>query len=85
NVRLLAKLLDSPIYPLHEHLLQLGLTLVVATLDSERGKKHLMNHLTRDHLLQPKLNKANKYDVIILKVIHDMYERLMTSSKARKR
>ncbi|MDP2950231.1 MAG: hypothetical protein Q8P22_11915 [Chloroflexota bacterium] len=62
-VKLLARKLEVPIYPLAEHVLQLGLAQVLALQEDEEFKKALQQHLAHQHLLVPLLNEENEYDL----------------------
>jgi hypothetical protein len=66
GVKTLARYLEVPIYPLAEHLIQLGAGLVVPALDDEEKKKELQEHLANEHLLVPSFDKDNEYDKELL-------------------
>jgi hypothetical protein len=61
-VKVTARYLESPIYPVAEHLIQLGAQLVLLELQSEESKKKLKEHLVNEHLLAPNVDKENDYD-----------------------
>jgi hypothetical protein len=50
-VRVLAKELDVPIYPLCEHALQVGMAQIITAIDVEGGKENLFQHIVEQHLL----------------------------------
>ncbi len=55
GVKLLAHALEVPIYPLAEHLLQLGAREVFRELEDPERKKRLQEHLLQGRLLVPAL------------------------------
>ena len=55
GVKMLAAYFETPIYPLVEHLLQLGAALVLPALEDEELKRELQEHLANEHLLVPTL------------------------------
>jgi len=61
-VKFIAHDLQCPIYPVAEHLLQLGAALVLPALEDEELKKELQEHLVREHLLVPTLDGQSEYD-----------------------
>jgi hypothetical protein len=52
-IKMLAKELEIPIYPLCEHILQLGMSEVVIATENENLKEELCRHLVQSHLLVP--------------------------------
>ena len=55
GVKLLAHQLEVPIYPLAEHLLQLGAGEVIREIEQPERKRKLQDHLLNGHLLVPAL------------------------------
>jgi len=62
GVKMIATQLETPIYPLVEHLLQLGVEQVYPALEDEDFKEELQEHLLNEHLLVPALDQQNDYD-----------------------
>ena len=60
SVKLMAKHLETPIYPVAEHLLQLGMKEMVAILHDEALKEELQRHLLQEHLLVTELNEQSE-------------------------
>jgi hypothetical protein len=52
-IKLMAKSLGTPIYPLCEHLLQLGSAEVVALMEDPALRERLCRHLLERHLMVP--------------------------------
>lgn len=52
--------LQIPLYPLCEHLLQLGLSEVLTIVEDEAQKEILQRHLLEDHLLVKELQPMNE-------------------------
>lgn len=65
-VKFIAHDLQCPIYPVAEHLLQLGAALVLPALEDEELKKELQDHLANEHFLVPSFNDQNQYDEAIV-------------------
>ena len=63
---MLAADLGTPIYPVVEHLLQLGAAQILPALQREELKKQLQEHLLREHLLVPSLGEKNQNDLDML-------------------
>jgi hypothetical protein len=61
-IRATALRLNTPYYPLAEHVCQLGLSIILTDLEDERFKERLVEHLVQDHLLVNKLDPDNEYD-----------------------
>ena len=61
GVKLLAADLGTPIYPVVEHLLQLGAAQILPALQREELKKQL-----QEHLLVPSLGEKNQNDLDML-------------------
>jgi hypothetical protein len=53
GIKMLAKELEVPMYPLLEHLLQLGASEVLEINKNDHLKEELCRHLVQDHLLVP--------------------------------
>ncbi|MEE9399826.1 MAG: hypothetical protein V3V23_06115 [Dehalococcoidales bacterium] len=62
-VKSLAGQIRVPVYPLAEHLLQIGATQIETDLEDEESKKDLENHLINEHLLPPVLDVENEHDI----------------------
>ncbi len=60
GVKMLAADLEVPIYPVAEHLLQLGVAQMYPSLEDEEAKKELQDHLISDHLLTSALDEQNE-------------------------
>ena len=56
RLKLLARYLETPIYPLTEHLLELGMSDIAATIRDSALTELLQRHLLQEHLLVSKLN-----------------------------
>jgi len=52
-VRYMADKLEIPVYPLMEHIVQLGVHEIIVLEGDEASKDQLCRHLVRDHLLTP--------------------------------
>jgi|WetSurMetagenome_2_1015567.scaffolds.fasta_scaffold184786_2 hypothetical protein len=53
GIKMLAKELEVPMYPLLEHLLQLGASEVLEITKNDHLKEELCRHLVQEHLLVP--------------------------------
>ena len=60
GVRFLATVLESPIYPVAEHLIQIGAAHVIKNLEDEESRKQLHQHLVDDHLLVERLDSKER-------------------------
>lgn len=63
---MIATRLECPIYPVAEHMLQLGAEQVYPALQDEEFKKELQDHLASEHLLVPALAEQNEYDKAVV-------------------
>jgi len=52
-VRYMADKLEIPVYPLMEHIVQLGVHEIIVLEGDEASRDQLCRHLVRDHLLTP--------------------------------
>ena len=59
-IKMMAHHLETPIYPVAEHLLQLGMKEMVAMLDDEALKERLQRHLLQQHLLVTELDEETE-------------------------
>ena len=59
--KLLATYLDTPFYPLAEHVLELGMSEVAVSLNDVSLTEILQRHLLEEHLLVGQLNPADRY------------------------
>lgn len=66
SVKNLARQIRVPIYPLAEHLLQIGTVQIEADLEDEEFKKDLENHLINEHLLPAVLVAENEHDLDVM-------------------
>jgi len=55
--------MSAPIYPVAEHILQLGGEAIAYALEDETIKKGLEKHIIEEHLLVPVLDSKNIYDL----------------------
>ena len=53
GLKMMASSLEVPIYPIAEHLLQLGAAEVLISMKDEALRERLCRHLVEDHLLTP--------------------------------
>lgn len=60
GIKTLAHYLKVPMYPLLEHLMQLGLQEGEACMQNDVLKREFINHLIQDHLLVPVINNRNE-------------------------
>lgn len=60
QLKALASYLEIPIYPLCEHVLQLGLAEVLTGIEDEALKENLERHLLQDHLLVKELQAMDE-------------------------
>lgn len=61
RLKLLAKYLDTPIYPLAEHILELGMIEIAAILEDTALTELLQRHLLQEHLLVRQLNPMDRH------------------------
>jgi hypothetical protein len=61
QLKLLATYLETPFYPLAEHILQLGMSEVAVTLSDSTLTENLQRHLLKEHLLVAQLNPVDSH------------------------
>ena len=61
RLKLLASYLDIPLYPLAEHVLELGISEITVIVKDKALTESLQRHLLEDHLLVGRLNPADKH------------------------
>ena len=61
RLKLLAKYLDTPLYPLAEHVLELGMSEVAVNLSDASLTEMLQRHLLKEHLLVGQLNPLDRH------------------------
>jgi len=59
-VRHAAQVLETPIYPLAEHMLQIGCVAVYRCLEDEKVSQRLHDHIIEEHLLVEKVSHKEK-------------------------
>ncbi len=62
----LTQQLNIPHYCTVEHALQIGIAAIAKALADEKTKLKLIDHLTQEHLLKPRLDPENPYDKEVL-------------------
>jgi len=60
QLKVLAHYLEVPIYPLIEHLLQLGLSETAVIAEDEALRERFCRHLVEDHLLTPVIRSESE-------------------------
>lgn len=85
-LKVLARDLETPMYPLCEHLLQLGASEVVISMQNEGMREQLCRHLLQEHLLVPEteLEPPSKNAARAQKAVDflDLVERMAGDSEA---
>ena len=61
RLKLLAKYLDTPFYPLAEHVLELGMSEIAATIQDRALTEGLQRHILKEHLLVGQLNPVDRH------------------------
>ena len=61
RLKLLATFLDTPLYPLAEHVLELGMSEVAMSLSDASLTEILQRHLLKEHLLVGQLNPLDRH------------------------
>jgi len=61
RLKLLARYLDTPFYPLAEHVMELGMSEITAIIKEDALTELLQRHLLHKHLLVRQLNPVDKY------------------------
>ena len=59
--KLLATYLDTPFYPLAEHVLELGISDIAVELSDSTLTENLQRHLLKEHLLVGQLNPVDRH------------------------
>ncbi len=59
RLKLLAKYLDTPFYPLAEHVLELGVSEIATTIQDSTLTELLQRHLLKEHLLVGQLDPVD--------------------------
>ena len=62
GLKALAQHLEIPIYPLAEHILQLGMAEVLTSIGDKALRENLQRHLLQDHLLVKELKRYQHMD-----------------------
>ena len=60
GLKALAQHLEIPIYPLAEHILQMGMAEVITGIEDEAFIEDLQRHLLQDHLLVKELKPSSE-------------------------
>jgi hypothetical protein len=76
RLRLLAKYLDTPIYPVAEHVIELGMSEVAATLLDSALVERLQRHLLQEHLLVGELDPEDRSTSVRADRIRDAFRLL---------
>ena len=71
RLKLLARYLESPTYPLAEHVIELGMSEVAAMLIDDALKERLQRHLMQEHLLIDALDPEDRSTSVRAERIHD--------------
>ena len=61
RLKLLTRYLDTPFYPLAEHVLELGMSDIAATIRDSALIELLQRHLLREHLLVGELKPTDRH------------------------
>jgi len=61
KLKLLADYLDTPIYPLAEHVLELGMSDIAISVQDKTLTEGLKRHILKEHLLVRQLNPVNRH------------------------
>ncbi|MFC1907197.1 hypothetical protein ACFLW8_03830 [Chloroflexota bacterium] len=61
RLKLLAKVLDTPLYPLAEHIMELGMSEVAVMTQDTALTEILQRHLLEEHLLVGQLNPIERH------------------------
>ncbi len=61
RLKLLATFLDTPLYPLAEHVLELGMSEVAVSLSDASLTEIMQRHLLKEHLLVGQLNPLDRH------------------------
>lgn len=59
RLKILARFLETPLYPVTEHVIEVGMKALNAEIQDKMLRQELKRHITRQHLLEKRLNNRD--------------------------